>query len=139
MDNNERLFLNSGISDNSNSGICGQSLTEFALCLVVITTAFIAMQMYVQRNLQVKQKDAIEYLHSKIEEAALVNLVNAESNLVNAESSNNLVNNLKDRQYEVFYKESKMTENTESEITIGLPDSTVYQQTKRFGEEKTGF
>lgn len=109
--------------------ILGQNLTEFALCLVVITTAFVSMQMYVQRNLQAKQKDAVEYLHSEIEKEAVI------------KGNNKLAADIKalNRQYEVSYKTSHMEEDTKSDTQFGFPETKKNEESKRSGWEKTSF
>ncbi len=125
----EKLFFSVKSVLTFFSEIRGQNLTEFALCMVVIVTAFVSMQMYVQRNLQAKQKGAIEYLHSEIEKEA--------GNKGNSKLAAGLKN--LNRQYEVSYKESTMTENTKSKIKTGFPDSETYEEITRSGKEKTKF
>ena len=39
--------------------VLSQSLTEFALCLVVVTTAIMAMKIYVQRSISARYRAAV--------------------------------------------------------------------------------
>lgn len=100
----------------------GESLSELALCLAVITAAVMGMHIYIQRSLMARYKDGAGYLFSKIEEEAV------------ARSIVNLTN-LKP-QHDPYYQESNMTETKNSEITTGFPNTVVNETLSQSGWQK---
>lgn len=103
----------------------GQNLTEFAICLSVVIAALAGMQLYVQRGLQARHKDGVEFLFNKIEQEA------ADKNVSQLKNIN--------RQYEIDYRDAELTETNKTKAAGGLYDTKRYSESERFGEEQAGF
>lgn len=74
-----------------------QSLTELALCLAVVGSAFLGFQLYMQRGVMAKHKEAVKYLFSAIEKEA------TEAGFGELADSASL------QQYDPYYWESNIT------------------------------
>ena len=98
-------------------------MSEFALILAVAVGVISTMQIYVQRGLQARYKQGVNYAFSRIEaEAALKGV----DNLANIET----------QQYEPYYRESFSSVQSNSDDTTGFPNSTTNQTTTRSGWER---
>lgn len=105
-----------------NLKISGQSLSEFALILAVVIGAISGMQIYVQRGLQVRYKDGVNYAISQIQQEAAAKGFESLSNI--------------SLQYEPSYQESSTRTNINSDNTIGFPDSRFNETTVRSGWQR---
>ena len=102
--------------------ISGQSLSEFALILAVVAGVISGMQIYVQRGLQARYKNGMNYVISRIEEGARVENITGLSNI--------------SRQYEPYYREFFNSVSANSKDTIGFPRAIVNETTSRSGWER---
>lgn len=93
----------------------GQYLTEYAVVLTVSIAAIVGVQIYVQRSLQARFKQGVDYSLSQGTQT-----------------------NLSIRQYEPYYAGSEMTETRNSDITGGFPEAAINQTTQRQGWQKIG-
>lgn len=99
----------------------GQNLSEFTLCLAVISLAFVGMQIYLQRSFQAKYKSGADYLFSQIEQEAILQ---GHANLTSL-----------NRQYDPYYRESYMNDTKTSDLTQGFPNTSVNATNRRSGWE----
>lgn len=102
---------------------CGQSLTEFAICLAVITAVIAGMQIYVRRSLQARYKYGADYFFSKLGNEAQEKQVSLP---------------VYKSQYDPYYRESETTEDKTTDDTVGFPESSTDQEIIRQGWEKVG-
>jgi hypothetical protein len=89
----------------------GQSLTELAICVFVISAAFISMQIYVQRGLQAKYKAGADYCLSSMQTQAA---------------------GLR-KQYDPYYATSRYKESKDSNSLKGFPDRATTEVSSRPG------
>ncbi len=97
-------------------------MSEFALILAVSVGVISTMQIYVQRGLQARYKQGVNYAFSRIE----------------AEAALKGVDNLTDiavEQYEPYYRQAFTSVETNSENTIGFPTATINETAARSGWE----
>ena len=104
-------FTNATLLNMSKSRGLGQSLTELAICVIVISSAFIAMQLYVQRSIQARYKGGVDYCLSSIQ----------------AQDSS-----LR-KQYDPYYETASYKESKNSTMLKGFPDRTVTEVSTRTG------
>lgn len=105
-----------------NPKISGQSLSEFALILAVAAGVISGMQIYIQRGLQARYKQGVNYAISQIQEEGAAKGIDS----LSAISS----------QYEPYYRESFSSVRSTSDDTVGFPNSTTNQTTTRSGWER---
>jgi hypothetical protein len=94
----------------------GQSLTELALVIVVVTTAILGMQIYVRRGLQARYKAGMDYFFSRVSAAKGSNI---------------------ERQYEPNYSISERRGSTESNVIQGYPSSSEQSRINQSGQSIT--
>lgn len=95
----------------------GQVLLEYGVILALIITTLIGIQLYMQRELQARYKDAVDYAVKEIEEKAEV------------------VSTL---QYDPYYEESDITTTSSSKISSsyspGGSSAKTYETISRKGQ-----
>lgn len=108
----------------------GQNLTELSI-LVVVLALGIGMQLYVQRGLQARYKEGVDYLNKSIKAKAAdpANLNNEFENFDFAHTPS---------QYEPYYRTSSFTTSTNSDTSGGFPDSSIDETTHASGWEREG-
>jgi hypothetical protein len=95
------------------AGSLSQSLTEFAILLVVVTTAIVMMRFYVQRSLQARYRAGVESV-----------FLSTGGNIT---------------QYEPYYTEQLQLNVAEQGVIVrGYPNSTVNTTTSRSGAKTLG-
>ena len=102
--------------------VSGQHLTEFALCLAVVSATILMMRLYGQRSLQARYKSGADYVFLEIEQEA-------------AKIGNANLQNLK-TQYDPYYTESLAWENRTADSTGGFPHTSINQTVRRMGWQK---
>lgn len=111
----------------------GQNLTELALCLAVVTTALVSMQLYLQRGAQVRLKQGTDYALTGYGEYML------KQEKKDTPANLKLWQGIK-RQFDPKYSGSTMWTRTDrSNIKAGFPHSRKDQEWTRWGSEKSGF
>jgi len=102
--------------------VSGQHLTEFVLCLAVVSATILMMQVYGQRSLQARYKSGADYVLHEIEREA-------------AKQGKGNLQDLK-TQYDPYYTESDTLESHEGDSTGGFPYTSVNQTLRRTGWQK---
>jgi hypothetical protein len=95
----------------------GQSLTELAILVSVVTMAILAMQLYVQRGLQARYKGGIDYFAGQIQSTSGVSTAG---------------------QYEPYYWQSQRQVDTVSDVTGGYPYSGQTSMSTQSGQSVYG-
>jgi|GEM_PF-3377195 len=85
--------------------IKAQNLTEFALCLSVLTVTFLGMQVYVRRSLQARYKAGADYLFYDLKKTA-----------ENTPDAGHLVNPL--QQYDPYYATSSINQQYGAGVVV---------------------
>jgi hypothetical protein len=89
----------------------GQSLTELAICVIVISSAFIAIQLYVQRGLQARYKGGTDFCLTTIKQQA----------------------GALRYQYDPYYETSRYKESNTSNVLKGFPNKSTNETTIKPG------
>jgi hypothetical protein len=108
--------------------IAGQNLTEVALCVIIIGTAIVTMQIYIQRSLQARYKSGADFALGMLQNEA-----EAQGKTLLA-----LMINTTGHQYDPYYATDKFTDGQQSDNTKGYPDRSINQTSIRHGWKRTG-
>jgi Flp pilus assembly pilin Flp len=97
--------------------ISGQNLAEYAVCLTVVAMAVVGMQIYLQRSLQARYKQGVDFVFSKMRDAGAAPAL---------------------EQYDPYYRQASINEETHRNVTMGFPYSSLDTTVNRTGWQNIG-